>query len=340
MPHKHKRKAGDAADYNLPPTTFAAPLPVGKGKTANTNAKAKKRKIAHIDGYGHDDTPKAFQRLMAFSQSGVGANKKRSALDDGLVLSKKQKAAAKRAAQQSAKPNAGDDYETKSTAVNKVNATAEAKQIPKIQPGESMAEYSARVDAALPLAGIAKSTKKIAGVADHRVTKHEKRLKRLQAGWREEEARLREKEQEEEELAEEERDEQALIWEDKTEDQVPAGLRANGKKAKAAKRKKLVGEVDNHSEDEWEALKKKREQRKGLHDVAHAPPTFTKVPREIFKVKNGAKVNVNNIPNAAGSLRKREELGEERRTIIDTYRELMAAKKEEGSAKANAKGKA
>lgn len=354
MPHKHKRKAGDAKEYvglsslnsqchftddcsfDLPPTVRAAPLPVGKGKTANTNAKSKKRKIAHIEGYGQDDTPKAFQRLMAFSQGGVGANKKRSALDDGLVLSKKQKAAAKRAAQQAANPSAADDDDNADakSSMSKANATAEAKQIPKIQPGESMAEYSARVDAALPLTGIAKSSKKIAGVADHRVTKHEKRLKRLQAGWREEEARLREKEAEEDELAEEERDEQALIWEDKTEDTAPPGLRANGKKAKAAKRKRVVGEVDNHSEDEWEALKRKREQRKGLHDVVHAPPTFTKVPREIFKVKNGAKVVVNNVPNAAGSLRKREELGEERKTIIDTYRELMAAKKEDSSSKA------
>ena len=240
----------------------------------------------------------------------------------------------------SAQPSAGSDNEAKPpAAVAKANATAEAKQIPKIQPGESMAEYSARVDAALPLAGIAKSARKVAGVADHRVTKHEKRLKRLQAGWREEEARLREKEAEEDELAEEERDEQALIWEDKTEEPAAPGLRANGKKAKAAKRKKLVGEVDNHSEDEWEALRKKREQRKGLHDVVSAPPTFTKVPREIFKVKNGAKVNVNNVPNAVGSLRKREELGEERRTIIDTYRELMAARKEEGNAKGEGKGK-
>ncbi|KZM27484.1 uncharacterized protein EKO05_0005278 [Ascochyta rabiei] len=330
MPHKHKRKAGDAPDFDLPPTSRAAPLPVGKGKTAHVNAKSKKPKVAHVEGYGQDDTPKAFQRLMAFSQG--GPNKKRSALDDGVVLSKKQKAAAKRAAQQ---PAAGrSDDESKPT-MTKANATAEAKHIPKIQPGESMAEYSLRVDAALPLTGISKSGKKIAGAPDHRITKHEKRLKKLQAGWREEEARIRDKEAEEEELAEEERDEQALIWEDKTDDMAPA-LRANGKKSKPLKRKKVVGEVDNHSEDEWEALEKKREQRKGLHDVVHAPPTFSKVPREIFKVKNGAKVIVNNIPSAVGSLRKREELGEERKTIIDTYRELMAAKKDEGHAKAKA----
>ncbi|KAH6642023.1 hypothetical protein C7974DRAFT_384686 [Boeremia exigua] len=338
MPHKHKRRAGDAPDFDLPPTSRAAPLPVGKGKTANTSAKTKKRKLAHVEGYGQDDTPKAFQRLMAFSQAGVGANKKRSALDDGLVLSKKQKAAAKRAAQQAANPDADSD-DDKKPSMTKANATAAAKQIPKIQPGESMAEYSARVDAALPLAGIVKTGKKLAGAPDHRVTKHEKRLKKLQAGWREEEARIRDKEAEEAELAEEERDEQALIWEDKSEEPAQPGLRANGKKPKAAKRQKLVGEVDGHSEDEWEALARKREQRKGLHDVVSAPPTFTKVPREIFKVKNGAKVVVNNVPNAVGSLRKREELGAERKTIIDTYRELMAAKKQDANANANSKSK-
>lgn len=312
--------------------------------------KSKKRKIAHIDGYGQDDTPKAFQRLMAFSQAGVGANKRRSALDDGLVLSKKQKAAAKRAAQQPTNPTGGSDNDNnekkKPTPTTTTNTPASTTPIPKIQPGESMSEYSARVDAALPLTGIAKSTKKLPGIADHRITKHEKRLKRLQAGWREEEARIRDKEAEAAELAEEEQDEQALLWEDKSADPADstdpgALMRANGKKkAKAPKRKKLVGEIDNGSEDEWEALKRSREQRKGLHDVAPAPPSFTKVPREVFKVRNGAKVNVDNVPGKVGSLRKREELGVERRTIIDTYRELMAARKEGGKEGREGRGRA
>jgi vacuolar-type H+-ATPase subunit I/STV1 len=133
---------------------------------------------------------------------------------------------------------------------------------------------------------------------------------------------------EERELAEEEQDELDAMWEDKTSD-IPTTKTVNGKtkKVKKNKRKLLVGEVDNGSEDEWEALKKKRQERKGLHDVVSAPPTFDKVPREIFKVKNGAGAKVGNVPNAVGSLRKREELGEERKTIIDTYREMMAAKR-------------
>jgi antitoxin (DNA-binding transcriptional repressor) of toxin-antitoxin stability system len=249
---------------------------------------------------------------MSFSKGGV---KKRSALDDGTVKTKKQK---KQEAAHAEKDNAN----------NKGEDQAQSKPALKIQPGESMAEFRARVDQALPLSGIAKSGKKVAGISDHRVTKHERHLKRLQKGWREEEAKIREKEMEEKELAEEEQDELDAMWEDKTSD-LPTMHTVNGKtkKAKKQKRKKLVGEVDNGSEDEWEALKKKRGERKGLHDIVHAPPTFSKVPREIFKVRDGAGAKVGNVPNSAGSLRKREELAEERKTIIDTYRELMAKKK-------------
>lgn len=225
---------------------------------------------------------------------------------------------------------------------NETTTKSEAQQdAPKtdlrIQPGESLSDFRARVDAALPLSGISRSGRKVAGISDHRVTKHERRLKKLQKGWREEEARIREKEAEERELAEEDEDEERAMWEDKTSDLPGAsgggGQNATGKKKKGknkGKKKRLVaGEVDNNSEDEFEALRKKREQRKGLHDVVSAPPEFTKTPREIFKVRNGAGAKVGNVPNSVGSLRKREEVGEERRTIIDTYRELMAKKRGE-----------
>ena len=251
---------------------------------------------------------------MAFS---TGAKPKRSGLDDGAVKSKKQK----RQEQQ----KAAEETEQGSAGKSEIQQKADKVAL-KIQPGESMFEFRARVDAALPLSGVAKSGKKIAGVSDHRVTKHERKLKRLQKGWREEEARIREKEEEERELAEEEDDERNAMWEDKTSD-LPT---LSGKKKKAAKknkRKLLVGEIDNNSEDEFEALKRKREGRKGLHDVVSAPPEFTKVPREIFKVKNGAGAKVGNVPKDVGSLRKREEVAAERKTIIDTYREMMAAKR-------------
>lgn len=296
--------------FNLAPTDHAGSLPVGKARTFSTAPKGKKRKINHVEGYGLDDTPKAFQRLMAFAKGGV---KKRSGLDDGIVKTKKQK---RQEALEATEQKAGPKTEE------------QPKPVLKIQPGESMVEFRARVDAALPLSGVSKSGKKVAGVSDHRVTKHERHLKRLQKGWREEEARIRDKEMEEKELAEEDQDEINAMWEDKTED-LPKTRTVNGKtkKAKKGKRKMVVGEMDNGSEDEWELLKRKKGERKGLHDVVSAPPVFDKVPREIFKVKNGAGAKVGNVPNSAGSLRKREELGEERKTIIETYRELMAARK-------------
>lgn len=245
-----------------------------------------------------------------------------------MVKSKKQKKQEQQQQKEKAKPTpaaAEQDSTSKSGA-----QPAASKPDLRIQPGESLSDFRARVDAALPLSGVSRSGRKVAGVSDHRVTKHERRLKRLQKGWREEEARIREKEAEERELAEEEEDEERAMWEDKTSE-LPGASTTNGKKkkkAKKGKRKLVAGEVENHSEDEWEALRKKREGgKKGLHDVVSAPPEFVKVPREIFKVKNGAGAKVGNVPNSIGSLRKREEVGEERKTIIDTYRELMAKKR-------------
>ncbi|KAF1847193.1 uncharacterized protein K460DRAFT_331941 [Cucurbitaria berberidis CBS 394.84] len=313
MPHKHKRVEDNASEFNLPPSVHAAALPVGKARTFSTAPKGKKRKINHIEGYGVDDTPKAFQRLMAFSKGGA---KKRSGLDDGLVKTKKQKKAEQK--------TLGD---AEAGVPNKSEEQAPPKAALKIQPGESMVEFRQRVDMALPLSGLSKTGKKVEGVSDHRVTKHERRLKRLQKGWREEEARIRDKEMEEKELAEEDEDELAAMWEDKTSDLPPTHTNGKKMKKKKNKRKLVVGEIDNNSEDEWEALKRTREERKGLHDIVSAPPTFTKAPREIFKVKNGAGAKVGNVPNAVGSLRKREEIGEERNNIIESYRALMASKK-------------
>ncbi|KAF2466072.1 uncharacterized protein BDR25DRAFT_336633 [Lindgomyces ingoldianus] len=299
MPHKHKRK-GDANDslFNLAPSDRAAPLPVGKTRAPNSAPKKKKRKIA--DGYGEDDTPKAFARLMQFKASSKGPK----GLDNGPQPKQK-------------KPKVNE-------VLPEDTVDSEAQAIPKIMPGEKLSEFSQRVNQALPLASVQKKGKKVEGMRDHRMTRHEKKLRKLQEGWRAEEARIRDKEQEELELAAEEQDELDAMWEDKTAD-LP--IPSKKKKKKKGKRKLIVGEVDDREEDPWEALKKQRQERKGLHDVVQAPPQFERIPREIFKVKNGARVNVDNIPNSVGSLKKREELGEARQGIINTYRKLMEARR-------------
>ena len=282
--------------FDLSPSAKAKPLPVrreaGIDSVQSKRNKAKRKKLQ--DGYGEDDTPKAFARLMQFRSTGKGPK----GLDNGDARkSKKRKL----------------DQDTQ-----KKPSENTAPPIPKIMPGERMSEFAARVNQALPISGLARKGKTAEGVKE-RMTKHEKKLRKLQAEWRKEEARIREKEEEERELAEEEQDELEAMWEDKTSE-IPV-------KGKKGKRRKLVGEQGDDDGDPWEVLKANREQPKGLHDVVQEPPQFTRIPKEKFKVKNGARVQVSEVPNAAGSLRRREELRETRKSIIESYRKLMDEKR-------------
>ncbi|KAJ9637681.1 hypothetical protein H2201_006806 [Coniosporium apollinis] len=302
MPHKHTRTKGqDVESYDLPPSTFAKPLPVTnraqKSAIKSKKAPSKRKKAEHSEGYGRDDTPKAFARLMQFQATGKGPR--------GLDTGDKPKNKKRKRGQEVAE-DAPENPEKPSV------------EMPKILPGERMSDFAARVDQALPVSGLARKGGNVAGVKE-RQTKTEKRLQKMYAEWRRDEARIREKEEEARELAEEEDDEQAVIFEDKT-----AELPAKGKKGK---RKRLIGEQRDGDDDPWAVLQASREQPKGLHDVAQAPPQFKSLPTEKFKVRNGAKVSVGDVPNAAGSLRRREELGEARKSIIEQYRKLMESKR-------------
>jgi hypothetical protein len=290
--------------HDLPPSERAQPLDVGKVK----NGKKSKAKAHSEKGYAIDDTPKSFARLLAFSKSGQGIP---PGLDDG----KKPEKGVKR--------KRGDESETTSHLNTTPNAVKNADQSQKglqIQPGERLSDFARRVDQALPLAGLNTKGKKVDGVKD-RQTKHEKRLRRMQAQWREEEARIREKEEEEREEAEETLDEQlASLDRDAREVMMSTGkIGAKKKKRRAGK----IGEVqDDDDEDPWNVLKEKRDAPKGIFDVVQAPPRFEKLPREIFKG-----VKVHDVPKHAGSLRRREELGHTRADIIKSYRAMMAAKR-------------
>ena len=171
------------------------------------------------------------------------------------------------------------------------------------------------MDRALPVAGLATKGKKVEGIPDHRVTKHERRLKRIQENWRKEDARLKAKAEEERELAEEEEAEERELWEDRNREVL-------ARKGKKMKRKLVVGEVADDNDDPWAVLKTKDKPR-ALTDVAPAPPTFKSLPREKFKIRNGAKIDVADVPTKAGSLRRREELAETRKDVIARYRKMV-----------------
>jgi hypothetical protein len=342
MPHKHKRRKENntASTYDLPPTSKARPLTVGKhAKKPEPPKKNKKPKAANgavnptkkppnsngndrdnddevdkplsIDkglGYGKDDTPRAFARLLQYHKTGRGVS---NGLDNGE--GKKSKKRKRNEEKVEAIALAAEPTTTATP------APAPTEPILKIQPGEKLSDFGIRVDQALSLSGINTKGKKVEGVKEKR-TKHDKKLLKLQSGWRTEEEKLREKEEEAREVREEEWEEKLAAM-DKEARAVMLAVEAAGKKRKKGKTN-AIGEIDDGDDDPWAVLKEKREKPKGIFDVVQAPPTFGKIPREIFK-ESKAK----DVPREAGSLRRREELGQTRADIIKGYRAIMAQKR-------------
>ncbi|KAJ6148264.1 hypothetical protein N7497_010246 [Penicillium chrysogenum] len=309
MPHKHKRRGeADKALFDLPPSEIAKALPVrdldkpklgknGKKLVNKNQAKEQKQSVNKAPTHRsknvtEDDTPRAFRHLMQYQQTGRRAP---SGLETGERPNKRKRNATEEDATASSKKP------TKAAEPKPKPAAKEKTEMPKIMPGERLAEFAARVDREMPLSQMTKSVKTsdAKNKEQHKRTKHEKHLLRLQKGWREQEAKLRDKEQEEREEREDEMEVELRQWKDGDDDPDP-----------------------------WAKLKKRDEERKkNPFEVAQAPPQLVK-PREIFKVRGGAKVDVANVPAAVGSLRRREELAGERRNIVEEYRKLMAAKRQ------------
>jgi hypothetical protein len=244
-----------------------------------------------------DDTPRAFQRLIAQQ-----TNKRHiSGLDEGEDRRANKKA---KTSNKPAKEN---------------GAAKDAPEMPKIQPGERMSDYNARVDQAIKISGLIQKGKAVDGIKERR-TKKEKQMHKLYATWREEEEKIKEQREEAREKQEEIDEENAAKY---GEDfKLPEGGR-KGKRARA------IGESDDKEGDIWASLKEKRGQKARLNDVVQAPPELVK-PKEKFKPIRGAKVDVSNVPNKSGSLMKREELGDARREVIERYRAMMKTQRGEG----------
>jgi hypothetical protein len=301
---------------DLPPTVIAKPLPVGKSAKANgifssdvTASRQSKKRKRNVDK--EDDTPKAFKRLMLFQQG----KKLPRGLDNGEKPAKKAKGA------KGAKAGDGKDQV--------VEPTVAKPEMPKILPGERLAEFNARVDQALPLGGLL--TKTVKGGKDPlglkvARTRKEKKMHKMYEEWREQDRKIKEKQQEALELAEEEEEEEGAVkW------KIDSEIAEQKKGKKGKKGKKVLGEIDDGDDDPWAKLRKARQEGPvKLNDVAQAPPQLVKI-REKFKVKGGARVDIGNVPKASGSLRRREELGEIRQSIVENYRRMM---KENKAAKA------
>ncbi|KAG9235225.1 putative UPF0653 protein [Amylocarpus encephaloides] len=318
MPHKHTRKGElDKSTTDLPPTSIAKPLAVSKSSKENgvftselTTTRRTNKKRKHNPDI-NDDTPKAFARLMMFQQG----QKLPKGLDDGVRDKKVKKRKANPMGSQ------GEDE-----GASKVVATQTESATPTIRPGERMAEFSARVDAALPVRGLANKTgkggKDPLGLQVKRTYK-EKKMHKMYAEWRAQDEKIKEKREEARELEEmeEEGEDGQVVWKD-------AGAERSKRKKKGKKgKRRLIGEVEDGEGDPWAKIKQLRGGGKvALNDVAQAPPIFKQTPKEKFKVR-GARVEVENVPKASGSLRRREELGEVRRSVVEGYRQMMKENK-------------
>jgi hypothetical protein len=341
--------------YDLPPTLIANPLPVrdpnapkikGKKKPTPKSKDAKKgptSTFARTKSALDDDTPRAFRRLMQMQQQANGGKQAPAPAkpDAGETGSKKRKrdAPEEKDRNQSSRKKTASSTKTPTTSAKahpatSTTATAEPESKPapklKILPGEKLSDFAARVDREMPISGMKRSGKPASAdlpkLKEERRTKHEKHLRRLQEQWRKDEAEIAEREAAEREEREAEMEEQLELWK---EWEMEAGKGKAKKKGAAARRKKKADGAEAVDDpDPWAKLKKKDRMNKPANpfEVVQAPPQLTK-PKEVFKVRGGARVDVANVPAAVGSLRRREELASERRTIVEEYRRLMAEKR-------------
>ncbi|KAI9658551.1 MAG: hypothetical protein M1829_006777 [Trizodia sp. TS-e1964] len=176
MPHKHTRgRKPDLLSTDLPPTTFARPLPVDKVPQQTKPRRNARPKPSQKD----DDTPRAFTRLLQFKATG----KHPKGLDDGVRQGKGKK-----------RPLAGD-----LNPVTPIEDPPEKQEIPSIRPGERLHEFGFRVDQALPLSGLVNKKlvkgKDPLGIEKSR-TKTERKMQKMQKEWRLEDARIKEKREE------------------------------------------------------------------------------------------------------------------------------------------------
>lgn len=244
------------------------------------------------------------------------------------------------------KKKSGNAPDTDTTTTTPPAPKLDPKSLPHILPGEKLSDFAARVDREMPLSVMKQSIKAAAPgapkVREQRLTKHDKRLRRLQSQWREDEEKIQEREAIEREDREAEMEDQLDLWKQweteagksKAKKKVAASQSQKKKKKNKGKSNDGAGSDDDNDgdyddSDPWAKLNKPERLNRSanLLDVVQAPPQLTK-PKEKFKVRGGAKVNVDNVPAAMGSLRRREELADERKSIVEEYRRLMAEKRQ------------
>lgn len=138
----------------------------------------------------------------------------------------------------------------------------------QIRPGENLGAFASRVDAALPVSGLAKKTTTRDGRDELGLkvfrTRKERKMHKLYDQWREEERKIQQKKEDElEEIAERDLEDDAvgILTSAAFQDENNEGIKRKGKK-----RRKQV------NEDPWLVLKKQRAEKKPKVNEAPLAP--------------------------------------------------------------------
>ncbi|KAI9765721.1 MAG: hypothetical protein M1840_007154 [Geoglossum simile] len=296
MPHKHRRSKTSQADgpqFELPPTVLAKSLPA----TAKLDSKPNSTTTS-------TDGKKAEQNAKRKSKNSPEHDTPKS-FSRLLQFQKTGRY-----------PSGLDDGKPPPSRKRKRNDTtttsAPPPPRPTILPGERLSSFSARVDAALPISGLITKhpsrtrTDPVPGLKV-RKTKLERRMQKMYDEWRTADARLKER---------------RIAAVEEVEDDDDDAPPTTTKKRKSKRTRRNGGNNNDDDDDPWAHLLALRNEpaRRALNDVVQAPPQLTHVPKPRLGTANG-------IPKAAGSLRRREELGSVRKGVVEGYRALMEGRR-------------
>ncbi|KAF4553859.1 Hypothetical protein D9617_6g095920 [Elsinoe fawcettii] len=320
MPHKHTRRAGGPSDkdFDLPPTSRAKPLAVGK-KSGTTELKGKKRKRGN-----EDDTPREFKRLMELqkhmsNKKSGGVPKARIDREDVPRQKKNRAAPLKKGSEETA-------IKVEEEAVDGSHEDKDVKKAEKPKRSNGLCD---------PAWGVRGPLDKDVPALKEKSSRLQRKIEKKVATWRNEDERLRKKreddiakyrEQEEERIAtllEKSGMSSSVMDDPDVLKQLGLDDEADEVAEKEIMAKRGKKKRRGKEEDDFAVLKDKREKPKGLHDVAKAPPELKKL-KDRFKAQRPG-----TIAGGEGGLKRKADLSEARQEVIRRYREMMARKREQ-----------
>ena len=192
----------------------------------------------------------------------------------------------------------------------------------QIQPEESLRAFNRRVDASMPVKFKSKGRLSMAEVREEK--------KAGQVGKKKQEntpATSQQSPEDEEDYSDYLTDDSDAYSIDSNGEPRPKTFHArkprSSKKSFTGKKRKPRG----LSPDPFAMLAGLRGQMR-FGETAKAPPVFAAKPKELLKARGS--MMADGVPKASGSIAKREMLAEERRSVVEKYREMMEGRRAAG----------